>query len=341
MHRHSTISLISAAPFVLAAALAAAPAMAAAQVSAPAAPVTPVAIENTNSTLVPTTSDIPQASPARPTVTSPAHIPPSGYLQFEQGFARADASPAGVSAQSAINQTTKIALTTRLMVQLISQPYTLNVVDNPAPGASSPATRSSDAGDLDLGAQFIVRQAAGPTPTIAAGYIRRLRAGTASNLDIGDLTQSALLLFSGDFRGGFHYDSNLIFNQQDSAQNSSMPTAHSISRAQLGQSFALSHPLFARSTGGRLTGSAELSHFTQPFVATTSAGVPLTRANTLGLLFAGGYALRPNIVLDAAFYRGLTSTSTQWEGTAGITYLLPHRLWPDRHPVPLKTRPYR
>ncbi len=317
--------------------------MAGAQTSTPATPVTPVAIENTNSTFIPTTTAVPQAYPGRPTVSSPALIPPTGYLQFEQGFVRADASPEGVSAQSSISQTTKIALTTRLMVQFISQPYTWNVIDSPpaAPNAPSLVTRTSDPGDLDLGAQFIVHKAVGPTPTIAAGYIRRIRAGTAANVDLGALTQSALLLLSGDLRGGFHYDFNLILNQQDSAQNSSVPTAHSIRRGQFGQGLALSHPLFEKSTGGRLGGSAELSHFAQPFVTTTSAGLPIGRANTLGLLFAASYALRPNLVIDSAFSRGLTSTSTQWQGLAGITYLLPHRLWPDRHPVPLPVGRYR
>ena len=292
-------------------------------------PITSVAIENTNSTFIPTTVNIPEASPARPTVTAPAHIPPTGYLQFEQGFNRADTSPNGVLTQSAINQTTKIALTTRLLVQFITQPYTYNVVDTPMGQNGSGAP-----GDFDLGAQFIVHKEVGATPTVALGYIYRIRAGTASNLDVGDLTQSALLLMSGDLPHGFHYDSNLTILEQQSGENSVTAPPHPIRRAQFEQSAALSHPLFAKSTGGRLTGVAELSHFTQPFVTTTSFGAPVARANTLGLLFATTYSLRPNLVLDAAFAHGLTSTSTQWQGDFGFTYLLPHRLWKDRHPAP-------
>jgi hypothetical protein len=57
---------------------------------------------------------------------------------------------------------------------------------------------------------------------------------------------------------------------------------------------------------------------------------PLTRGNSAGNLWAASYALRKNLVADAGFNRGLTSTSTQWEVFAGFTYLLPHRLWRAR-----------
>jgi hypothetical protein len=63
-----------------------------------------------------------------------------------------------------------------------------------------------------------------------------------------------------------------------------------------------------------------LWHFTQP----------LSRGNAVGSLWAVSYAFRKNLVADAGFNRGLTSTSTQWEGFAGFTYLLPHRLWRAR-----------
>jgi hypothetical protein len=36
---------------------------------------------------------------------------------------------------------------------------------------------------------------------------------------------------------------------------------------------------------------------------------------------------RRNLVFDLGFEKGLTSTSTRWESFAGMTYLLPHRLW--------------
>ena len=53
------------------------------------------------------------SDPARPTVTMPAHLPPTGYLQFEQGFLQAASSPGSLGQQASLSQTTKISLTTR------------------------------------------------------------------------------------------------------------------------------------------------------------------------------------------------------------------------------------
>ena len=298
-----------------------------AQTAAPV-PRTAVAVENTNSTFSPSSEQLPQASPARPTVTLPAHIPPTGYLQFEQGFNQANNSPTGTNAQFALAQTTKIALTTRLMVQFITQPYTFNRVATP------PASdlRSSDPGDLQVGGQAILHKGVGPVPVVAVGYIRRVRAGTSADLDVGSYSQSALVLLSADVRGGFHYDSNLVFNEQNSGP---------VRRAQFVQTLAVSHALFEESTQGKLGGVVELSHFTQPFVVGSVSGKPVSRANTADLLFAAVYSIHPNLVLDAAFEHGLTSTSTQWQGSFGFTYVLPHRLWKDKHPVPIPVGPYR
>ena len=269
-----------ALPFVLAAAFARG------QTASPSAPpTTPVAVENTNAAFVPTDVDVPQANPSRPTITAPAHIPPTGYLQFEQGFNRAVSSPQGVSAQSSITQATKIALTTRILVELLSQPYAYSTTD-PAPASSAP-------GDLDLGAQYVLHKAAGSLPVIAISYIRRVRTGTAANLDSGDFVQSALLLLSGDLPFDFHYDSNIFLNEQRSDDNGGSST-HITRRAQSAQTFSISHPLFNHATNGRLAGVVEISHFTQPFITTPA----VRRANTLDLLFSVTYNLRPNIVLD-------------------------------------------
>ena len=295
--------------------------------SNPPTPHNPVAIENTNATFAPSSLQVPQASPARPTVTMPAHIPPVGYLQFEQGFNQANDSPSGTNAQFALSQTTKIALTTRLMVQMISQPYTYNRIAT----AGSADVTSNDPGDLQLGLQGIVRKGVGVIPVIAVGYVRRIRAGSSADLDVGSYSQSALLLLSGDVRSGFHYDSNIVVTEQNSG---------AVRRPQFGQTLAVSHPLFEEATEGKLGGVVELSHFTQPLVTTSASGVPATRANSVDLLFATVYSIRPNLVLDAAFDHGLTSTSTQWQGSFGFTYVLPHRLWKDRHPEPIPVGPY-
>lgn len=211
-------------------------------------------------------------------------------------------------------------------MQFITQPYTYNRL------AVTPTDiTSSDPGDLQIGFQEIAHKGVGLNPVIAAGYIRRVRAGTSADLDVGAYSQSALILVSGELGAGYHYDSNIVFNEQNS---------DAVRRAQFSQTLAVSHPVFEEVTGGKLGGVIELSHFTQPFVAATVSGDTVRRANSVDLLVAAVYSVRPNFVLDAAFGHGLTSTSTQWQGSFGFTYVLPHRLWRDRHPVPIPVGPY-
>jgi len=52
-------------------------------------------------------------------------------------------------------------------------------------------------------------------------------------------------------------------------------------------------------------------------------------SNCVGTLWAVNYNAKKNLVFDAGFNRGLTSTSTRWEVFAGFTYLLPRKvtLW--------------
>jgi hypothetical protein len=146
-----------------------------------------------------------------------------------------------------------------------------------------------------------VKEGEGARPTISASYIRQLYAGSATDFDIGSATNSILLLVSADL-GKFHVDTNGIVNEQNDG---------AVRRAQFGQTLSISHPLGKVSVGG------EIWHFSQP----------LTHGNAIGNLWAVSYALRKNLVFDAGFNRGLTSTSTRWEGFSGFTYLLPHRLW--------------
>jgi hypothetical protein len=249
--------------------------------------------------------EIPAANPARPTVTNPATIPPVGYLQFEQGIFQANDSPQ-LDRQFSINQTTKLAVAPRLMVQFFSQPFASTTTSN---------ATSRDTGDLDLGVQTIAVPGKGCFPTISVGYIGRVRSGTAPDLDIGSFSQSALILISGDAKG-FHYDTNYIVSEQNSAP---------IRRAQFGQTLSITHPIFAKAANLTLTG--ELWHFTQPFVPASQIQ---PGGNAVGTLWALAWSPKPNLVFDAGIDHGLTSTSTQWEGVAGFTYLLPKRLWKPR-----------
>lgn len=179
---------------------------------------------------------------------------------------------------------------------------------------SEPFTNSSDAavpgnrpGEVFAGMQVVMVPAGNRRPTIAAQYQRRLHASPAPELDLGTFVQNATILVSGD-PAGFHYDLNgLVMEQQDDTTK--------IRKPQFAETLSVSHPL------GKVTVSGEIWHFAQP----------LTRSSALGNLWCVSYALRRNLVVDAGFDHGFTSTSTDWEGIAGFTYLLPHRLWRRRN----------
>jgi hypothetical protein len=136
---------------------------------------------------------------------------------------------------------------------------------------------------------------------VGLSYFHRAYSGAAPNLDIGSASNSVLFLASADVKG-FHYDTNYIFNEMDNG------TAR---RAQFGQTLSISHSL-----PGKFGLSGEIWHFTQP----------LLRRHAVGNLWALNYNLRPTLVLDGGFNRGLTDTSTRWEAFIGFTYLLPRRI---------------
>jgi hypothetical protein len=110
-----------------------------------------------------------------------------------------------------------------------------------------------------------------------------------------------LLMASSDF-GHLHVDANAFANE----------TEGPIRRAQFGQAVAFSHPVT-----GKLGATAEVRHFTQP----------LTGGSVYSTLWAAGYSIRPNLVIDTGLVNGLTGTSTRWQVASGITCVLPHRLW--------------
>jgi hypothetical protein len=234
---------------------------------------------------------VPEANPGRPTVSTPATLTPIGYLQFENGILYAQHSPEA-ERRFGVNQITKLTVTPRLQFLALSEP---SVVSNTGP---------NQPGEVFVGVQAVVLQGAGHRPTVSASYIRRLYASPAPEIDIGTYRQGAILLLSDDF-WGFHMDLNGMVNEQAEVHPR---------RAQLGQSLSVSHPL------GKFTISGELWHFTQP----------LTGGNAVGNLWSASYPIHKNLVVDAGFDHGFTSTSTRWEGFAGITYLLPHRLWKQR-----------
>jgi hypothetical protein len=260
----------------------------------------------------PDDTQTPAANPGRPTISNPARIPPVGYLQFEQGINQASGSP-GLGGQFGPVQSIRFSVHPRLMLEFASQPVAVSTT-------TPPNGLETDPGDLTAGVQGILTDRGGRTPAVAVSYIGRVRSGTAPDIDVGSFSQSAILLISGDL-AGFHYDTNYLVQEQ---------SADPIRRAQFGQTLSVTHTIFPARTHNNLSLTGEMWHFTQPLVDTTRDGLPSPRSNAVGTLWALGYSVRKNFVLDAGFDRGLTSTSTAWQGFAGFTYLLPHRLWKPR-----------
>lgn len=235
--------------------------------------------------------DPPEANPARPTVSTPATFPPVGYLQFETGTLGAETSPE-FATRIGINEVTRLALTSKLEVFVQTEPYVHSTLG---------PDQEVHPGEVFVGMQGILLGGQEQGLTVAVSYTRRLYESPAPELDIGTNRESGSLLISDDVLG-FHFDTNYIATEQ---------TDGGVRRVQYGQTLSVSHPL------KKLIISGEMWHFSQPYLM----------SNAVGLLWAASYPVRKNLVVDVGFDHGLTRTSTQWEGFAGFTYLLPHRLW--------------
>ena len=237
-------------------------------------------------------TDEPAANPARPTVSNPATLTPVGYVQFETGVLGANVSPE-FSTRYEWNEVMKLAVSRRVEFVESAEPlvhYTAEEIT------------ANGTAEVFLGAQVVLLPGEGMKPTLAVSYSRRLYDGGAPELDFGSPRNSSVFYASADVKG-FHYDANAVFNEV---------LQSSVHRLQFGQTLSVSHPI-----AKGLAVSGEIWRFTQPFL----------RSNAVGNLWAISYTARRNLVFDAGFEKGLTSTSTHWEGFAGFTYLLPDRLW--------------
>jgi hypothetical protein len=232
-----------------------------------------------------------EANPGRPTVATPATLTPAGYLQFETGVLGVERSP-DLPNQISFNEVIKFSLNERIELLLQTQPFAHSDLG---------VFQSNDAGDVSAGLQAVLLPGTKTRPTVAVSYFRRVFGGTAPDLDIGSNRQSAIFLVSTDV-AGFHVDANALFNEQ---------IENFRHRAQFGQTLSIAHGL-PRNFGV----GGEIWHFTQPF----------QNGHAAGFLFAPTYSPRKNLVFDAGFNRGLTSTSTRWEFFMGFTYLLPRKL---------------
>jgi hypothetical protein len=241
----------------------------------------------------PPAPDVPEVNPGRPTIANPATLTPVGYLQFETGILGAADSPE-FSSRTGMNEVVKLAVAPRLMLIAGGEPYVH--FEDPF------GQRGSAWGDISVGAQAVLKHGEGTNPTLAVNYLYHAHDAGGVDLDLGSADHSLVLLASADVKG-FHYDFNVLINQI---------TRGSVRRGQFGQTISIAHPL-----KGNFSIGGELWHFTQPFL----------RGNAFGSLWNLGYTARKNLVFDIGFDRGLTGTSTRWEGFAGFTYLLPHRWW--------------
>ncbi len=236
--------------------------------------------------------DEPEANPGRPTVSNPATLAPVGYLQFETGTLGATGS-AEFSTYYEFNEVIKLAVSRRIEFIEASAPAVHSTLNGISANGS---------GEVFLGAQVVLLPGEGAKPTLSASYSRRVYGGNAPDLDVGSPLNSSILYASADVKG-FHYDANAVFNEVLEGP---------VRRLQFGQTLSISHQL-----GKGFGVSGEIWRFTQPF----------QHGNAIGNLWAVSYAARKNLVFDAGFEKGLTGTSTHWEAFAGLTYLLPHRLW--------------
>jgi hypothetical protein len=234
----------------------------------------------------------PIANPGRPTVSTPATLTPTGYLQFETGTIAANRSPE-FSSQYGLNEVMKFSVASRLEFLALAGP----IAHSRSDGSSATST-----GDVFLGTQAVIHPGEGSKPTIAASYLHKVYAGAAPDFDLGSPTNAFLLLASADVKG-FHYDANAFFNEI---------VQEPVRRAQFGQTLSISHHLV-----GNFALSGEIWHFTQPFL----------RGHAVGNLWAVSYTAGKTLVFDAGFNRGLTSTSTRWDAFIGFTYLLPHKFF--------------
>jgi hypothetical protein len=233
----------------------------------------------------------PEANPGRPTVSTPAALTPTGFLQFETGLLYANHSPEA-SVRSSLVHVVKLAVGQRFELLLQGEPLVY------ALGRDDKAARE---GELFAGGQVLLLPPEFGV-TISVSYFYRLHESAAPEIDIGTFRQGGILLISGDI-AGFHFDANTFLNEQE------VSGGHA---NQIGGSLSVSHP------AGPFTISGELWRFSQPALGSHASGS----------LWAVSYSIRKNLVIDAGFNFGLTNTSTRFEAFAGFTYLLPRRLWP-------------
>jgi hypothetical protein len=108
----------------------------------------------------------PDANPARPTVSTPATLTPTGYLQFETGSLGATTSRE-FGTRIGINQVTKLTVLPRLELLVPTEPYIHS-------SNSKGGDKEIHPGEVFAGAQVVILAGDGTRPTIARASISTL-----------------------------------------------------------------------------------------------------------------------------------------------------------------------
>jgi hypothetical protein len=106
-------------------------------------------------------SAVPEANPARPTVSTPATLTPAGYLQFENGGLYATDSPE-FSKCLGTEQVTKLSLDKRVQLLALFEPFTHST------GAEVAGNRP---GEVFAGTQVVILPGRNKRPTISGQYL--------------------------------------------------------------------------------------------------------------------------------------------------------------------------
>src|SRR5580700_8215841 len=113
------------------------------------------------------TTEEPDANPGRPTVSTPATLTPTGYLQFETGVLGASHSPE-FSSRYGLNEVMKLSVASRLELLASGEPIAHYVAGGLA---------ANSVADVFLGAQAVLDPGEGVRPTVAISYFHRLYDG--------------------------------------------------------------------------------------------------------------------------------------------------------------------
>jgi hypothetical protein len=225
--------------------------------------------------------------PARPTVSNPAEFQRPGVLQLEYGF-NGNWRARGGASQEDTPLALRLAVSRRLLLELDT--------DSPFSQASG-GTRTTGAGDTQLGAQLVLRHEDAQGPGVALAYYVKLPTASASEgLGTGRVDHSILALVSKKL-GETTFDFNAIYllagRTTDAGRASSAQAALAVSR-DVTKRFGLQ---------GELSG--------------------LTRNDEQpGALFAlsvATYKINRRLVIDGGLRFGLTDEAPRVGAVAGLT----------------------